>query len=171
LFHKIALNPLQNFFARNNLAHVDSMKSSATEPFFQLPVLSCVALFVFNNFWFKHAYPGVVTGKLSDLCAAFFMPLFLAALFAQLFPACGARRFTYGTGITVLAFLLMKSTASGASALNFMVEFLTGWSGFRFAQNIADPSDLLALPFSLLAWFYSQDATRTSTSHEITTHS
>ena len=48
--------------------------------FFGVLPLVAVALFALNNGVLKRAFPGFVTGKVSDLLVCFFLPLFVSAL-------------------------------------------------------------------------------------------
>ena len=57
--------------------------SGAPEFFGVLPLMA-VGLFALNNFVLKRAWPGLVTGKLSDLLICFFLPLFVSALMQRI---------------------------------------------------------------------------------------
>ncbi len=138
-----------------------------SEPFFRLPVLAAVLGFAVNNFYLKSLYPGWWTGKVSDCAAAFFLPLFIAALIARLLPRLGFARFYYGTAITVLLFLSVKASRLGSELLNAAIDGCTVWSGLHLRTNLADPTDLIALPLCGLALKYARQATRLSDSKAI----
>lgn len=126
------------------------------EPFLSPWPLLAVLVFALNNFWWKWAYPGWLVGKLSDVCACFFIPLYVAWMLAEL----GARawpmqrRVQWGVWITALTFTCVKTTALGSHALNMTVDALTAALPIHFAPNQPDPSDLIALPMVWIAvWF------------------
>ncbi len=49
--------------------------------FFVHPIpLSAVMLMALNDHWLKYAYPGFLTGKISDFCGLFYFPIFLLGL-------------------------------------------------------------------------------------------
>lgn len=129
-------------------------KERAREAFFTWQALGAVALFGLNNFWLKWAFPGYLTGKLSDAAAAFFLPLFLSALLAPLTPFSAAKRISYGSGITLAVFLCVKGNEMCSSLLNRLVEILTSWTGLVLMPNLADPSDLIVLPIVAISWHF-----------------
>lgn len=45
-----------------------------------LPALA-MAIMALNDHWAKYAFPGLLTGKLSDFAGVFYFPLFLCALY------------------------------------------------------------------------------------------
>lgn len=131
------------------------------------PLLSVVA-FALNNFWWKWAYPGWLVGKLSDLCACFFLPLYLAWMLAEL----GARdwplqrRVQWGAWISGLSFTFVKATTLGSDALNTVVDSIAAWLPIHLAPNHPDPTDLIALPMVWLAVWFARDAQRAAPHHE-----
>lgn len=44
-----------------------------------LPIISVLVTFM-NDHWLKYEFPGILSGKLSDICGLFYFPLFLCAL-------------------------------------------------------------------------------------------
>lgn len=110
-------------------------------------VLAVVVLFV-NDHLLKHAFPGLVTGKLSDVAGMIFFPVLLAALCWPL-----------------VVFTLTKTTALGNEAyrvvwgaLQWPVRALAALAHGQRLPRLArvvlvrDPSDVLAAPFVLLAY-------------------
>ena len=68
----------------------------APEFFSALP-LAAVALFALNNGVLKRAWPGLITGKLSDVTICFFLPLFLSALLERVSRLAVATRVAAGS--------------------------------------------------------------------------
>lgn len=119
-----------------------------------------VALLVVNDHVLKHACPGFVTGKLSDVAGMIFFPLLLASFrprsHVALVAACVA---------TAVVFALVK-TMPWANDLYRVAWGAMQWP-FRAARAwlldrptpglarvvlVRDPSDLLAVPFVALAF-------------------
>jgi hypothetical protein len=124
------------------------------------PLLAAAALAV-NDHWAKARFPGLVTGKLSDVAGAFVLPLFVSAALAL--ATRWPLRLRLGLGAAMTAMLLgavKLSTAAAAevaAGLNAIVwEPLTGGRG----SIVADPTDLIALPFIVLAYAYGLKAGR-----------
>jgi hypothetical protein len=132
--------------------------------------LAAVALLVLNDHLLKHSFPGLVTGKLSDLAGLAFFPLLLQALWetGQVLlrrpwqPS--ARVLAVTTLATALAFSLVNlSTAASDAwalllgALQWPVHALAALArgaappGLRPTLSTRDPTDLLALPTLALA--------------------
>ena len=106
-------------------------------------VLSLVLL-VLNDHVLKEAWPGWVTGKLSDVAGLVVAPLLLSALLT-------ATRVTRPMHVAVIAtglgFAFCKTTAFGAVVTSSV------WSLFGTPTMIrADITDLLALPALYVAW-------------------
>lgn len=103
----------------------------------------CLVLLVLNDHLLKQAWPGWVTGKLSDVVGLVVAPLMLGVVLATL----GVRRWrVWSVGLVVTGFVATKTTAAGAAAMS------AGWSLTGIPTHIrADLSDLLALPAVLVA--------------------
>jgi hypothetical protein len=116
--------------------------------------LASIALFALNNFILKRALSNVVTGKLSDIACCFFLPLFVSATlgFAG-WTAPMFRRVAVGAGVAVLVFVLVKTSPWASDALNTAIGALTGG---RATPNRVDASDLVAIPFALVAVAYAR---------------
>ncbi|GIH93847.1 hypothetical protein Psi01_44770 [Planobispora siamensis] len=102
--------------------------------------VTVIATFVLliNDHLLKHLWPGLVTGKLSDLAGLMVAPPLLAL--ARV-PALAA---VIATG---LGFTLVKTTQAGAEAASQAWTLLAGPS-----RVLADPTDLITLPALAAAW-------------------
>nr|WP_157554078.1 hypothetical protein [Herbidospora sakaeratensis] len=103
-----------------------------------LTVLALVVLVV-NDHVLKHAWPGFVTGKLSDVAGLILFPALLDLVVG---------RAKFSIAVTGVAFTLVKTTATGAWLASEAWTALWGPS-----RVLADPTDLLALPALGLAWW------------------
>jgi hypothetical protein len=112
-----------------------------------LTVLALVLL-ILNDHVFKAAYPGWLTGKLSDAAGLVLAPALLAALTSLLAPRLNPRGVALGALLTVAAaFTIIKSFAYGAQQASAV------WSLIYPSQFRVDRTDLLTLPFLALAWW------------------
>lgn len=113
-------------------------------------VLALVVL-VLNDHVLKQAWPGWVTGKLSDVAGLVIAPLLLAAVLAALRvrSPLPVAMVTTGAG-----FVVVKASAEGAALVSAL------WSiGFPTVMR-ADATDLLALPSLGVAWWLDADVSR-----------
>lgn len=113
--------------------------------------IAAVATLALNDHVLKHAYPGFLTGKLSDVAGMIFFPLLLACFHRRgLAIACIA---------TAIVFSLVKTMPWANDAyrvtwalMQWPVRMLVAWSQHRPTPGLArvvlvrDPSDLLAVP-------------------------
>jgi hypothetical protein len=108
--------------------------------------VGAAAVLLLNDHVFKQAWPGLVTGKLSDVAGLVVAPpaigLLLGLFLAGRIGAAAAVLLT-GAGFT-----LVKLTAVGAEAASAAWSMANGPSVI-----LADPSDLVALPALGLAWW------------------
>lgn len=130
--------------------------------------LLSIGILILNDHVLKAAWPGPVTGKVSDFSGLLFVPLFLQAVWE-----CGtaivwrrtnpSRRVLVvsiaATGVIFAAIKLVPAaTDAVASALGlaqFVVGHLLGLSSSVSAIPVAiarDPSDLIALPILALSY-------------------
>ncbi|MFC5823372.1 hypothetical protein [Nonomuraea insulae] len=94
-----------------------------------------------NDHLLKQAWPGIVTGKLSDVAGLVVAPALVALLFWR-------RADLAATVLTGVLFALVKSTETGAELASQAWTLVGGPS-----RVLADPTDLLALPALALAWW------------------
>lgn len=135
-------------------------------PILHPAALAAAAVMALNDHVLKHAYPGLVSGKLSDVCGMIFFPLLLASLSRRrhaLVVACV---------LTAVVFALTKTTP-WANELYRVAWGAMQWP-LRAARALAegrplpgiarvvlvrDPTDLVAVPFVLLSlWLGRRDA-------------
>lgn len=124
-------------------------RSFAPEFFAPLP-LAAVAVLALNDHVLKFKYPGLVTGKLSDIAGCFVLPLFLSALLALVTKASTRERLHVSAAFTFLFFTAIKSSQPAADLTCSALDAV----GPGCARIIADPNDLIALPFIALAVWY-----------------
>lgn len=119
-------------------------------------VLLAIGLLLLNDHCLKAHYPGVLTGKISDLAGLFFFPLLIAAFLGPLLarPCWRGRRLSADPVMMVALALaggwfvaLKATTPSNAWAVGWLNR-LTGQSNLV----VADPSDLVALAVLPLTW-------------------
>ncbi|NKE60653.1 hypothetical protein FXN61_29230 [Lentzea sp. PSKA42] len=108
--------------------------------------VGATAVLLLNDHVFKQAWPGLVTGKLSDVAGLVVAPAVLGLLFG-LFRAgrIGAAAATLLTGA---GFAWVKLTTAGAGVASAAWSVVNGPS-----VVLADPSDLVALPALGIAWW------------------
>ena len=136
---------------------------SSLEPFYSLPALGAVALFALNNWVLKQRFPGWVTGKLSDVLVCFFLPLYIAALLRWCSGLGASVRIKAGLALTAALLVAVKSSWLASDLLNAIVQPLSARLGLHTRPNLADASDLIALPVLWLAFaFFASRSSRTS---------
>ncbi len=127
-----------------------------------------VAVLVLNDHWFKHAFHGPITGKLSDFAGLVFFPLFLQAAWEV---GTTRARFEPRREVLVLAALASALVLGainvcgpagdlyqwGLGALQWPAyaakAFISGEAlpAIRWVSLDRDPTDLIALPAALVA--------------------
>ncbi|MBP2329448.1 hypothetical protein JOF56_009833 [Kibdelosporangium banguiense] len=108
--------------------------------------VGATAVLLLNDHVLKQAWPGVVTGKLSDVAGLVMAPPALGLLFGLLLAhRIGAAAAVLLTGV---GFSLVKLTPAGAEVASAAWSVVNGPSVI-----LADPSDLFALPALGLAWW------------------
>jgi hypothetical protein len=141
--------------------------------------MAAVALLLLNDHVLKTAWPGSLTGKLSDFAGLAFFPLFLQAAWeigclAYRRPVTRSQRVLFAaTVLTVVGFTLVKTLPLcaegyryGLSALRWpfgaFLEMAHGGPlhGIGRVSFVRDPSDLVALPAALIGLVVQSRATR-----------
>ncbi len=130
------------------------------KPLLHPVTLASLALLVVNDHLLKSCWPGVVTGKLSDVAGMILAPIVLSAIIEKL----TKRRAAWACVIAVaVVFSLTKTWAPATRA--WEVAFETLRAPIRFVVEhvlarpvyservtlVRDPTDLLALPFGAIA--------------------
>lgn len=139
-----------------------------------LTVLAVLLLFV-NDHVLKHAWPGFVTGKLSDVAGVFFFPLLVHALVWTVVPASRRddrahdRLLLCACVATAIVFTLTKTTVLGNEAYRVTwgamqwplraaraIAHGSALPGIKRVVLVRDPSDVIAVPFAALAYLYAR---------------
>jgi hypothetical protein len=111
-------------------------------------------LLVVNDHVLKYRWPGVVTGKLSDLVGVFLLPV----LALGAWELCGLSHkrevCLLGIAVTAIGFAAVKLTPLSSSAYGAVVGLLRWpllghWAPITVTQ---DATDLLVLPVLALSW-------------------
>lgn len=125
--------------------------------------LISVAVLVLNDHLLKGAFPGFVTGKLSDFAGLAFFPLFLQAGIEWLGAPVSRRVLAGACLATAAVFAGVKTVPAmhavyeiGLGVLQSPFRALVGGAGGRVALQM-DATDLLALPAVGLAWRWGRD--------------
>ncbi|MGW6441533.1 hypothetical protein [Lentzea sp. NPDC055074] len=108
--------------------------------------VGATAVLLLNDHVFKQAWPGVVTGKLSDVAGLVVAPAVLGVVFG-LFRA-GSFGAAAATLLTGAGFAWVKLSGTGAEVASAAWSVVNGPS-----VVLADPTDLVALPALGLAWW------------------
>ncbi len=131
-----------------------------------------VIIMVVNDHILKHAWPGFITGKLSDIVGMIYFPCLLHILLWILLskkvaptPTRLDNSLLFVCFVTAIVFSLTKTTAFGNEAYRVAWGAMQWpWSAFRAALRgatipglarvglVRDPTDLLAVPFAALAF-------------------
>lgn len=140
--------------------------------------LAAVLLLVVNDHVLKQAWPGLVTGKLSDVAGMVFFPLFLVSLVDVVRPRLDViargRLLAAACIATALVFAATKTlpVANEAyrlawAAMQWPLRALRAVLAGRGAPGLArvvlvrDPTDLVAVPFVLVAWWVARRKSET----------
>lgn len=137
------------------MTYLDSKSSYSF--FFSFWPLTTVFFMFLNDHFFKYAYPGLLTGKLSDFLGLFYFPLLLCVL-TLLFGRLVLRKNISLTKRILIAsiliadviFIAAKSTVWGNEAVvGFLNIFIT-------SRLVQDPWDITALIMNLGTYFYAK---------------
>jgi hypothetical protein len=133
-------------------AAAGSMSASALAWLGHPGTVLAAAVLAVNDHLLKQAFPGLVTGKLSDLAGLVVAPPLLALMAALTGRVRSRRAADLLAAASVLAtgagFTLVKSTHSGADLASRAWSLVAGDS-----RILADPTDLFALPALVLTWW------------------
>lgn len=118
--------------------------------------LIAVGLMAVNDHWLKYQHPGFLTGKLSDFCGVFYLPLFLLALMATFDEIFELKRFHLSAGLAIAAILftdalmlIVKLSPSSARGIEHMFDH------YLFSiQLVQDSTDLFSLIVNPLSYLY-----------------
>jgi hypothetical protein len=115
-------------------------------------VLAAIVL-ILNDHVLKAAYPGLVTGKLSDIAGLVLLPPLVGLILAVVVRArAGTPMAITGLAVSGVAFTAVKAAPAGAAAASTVFSAVTGPSVI-----LADPTDLAALPaLGIAAWVWSR---------------
>ncbi len=153
------MKPLALSSARDPLVRREHAAEWLLSPTF----LAAVLLLLLNDHWLKQAYPGWLTGKLSDFAGLFFFPTLLVSL-SELCVARPLERrqpaLLVAGALTAVAFAALKLSQpvtlgfeQGMAALWSAIAQLRGEPALPRTVHVArDASDLLALPMCFAPW-------------------
>ena len=111
--------------------------------------VGALVLLLLNDHLLKAAWPGVVTGKLSDFAGLALAPPVITVVLAGLLPRLPVRVVAGFATLTVgIGFCLVKVTALGAAWAS------AGWSWAAGPSTVLrDPTDLMAVPALAASWW------------------
>jgi hypothetical protein len=119
--------------------------------------IAAIIVVLLNDHWWRRVAPSWFTGKIGDFAWLIFAPFLLAVILAWLLP----RREKIVGAVAIIGVGLIFGLAKTVPAFHALtigvLEFLTGW------PNVLrlDPTDLLAMPALLIAWWiWEHSATR-----------
>ena len=111
--------------------------------------LTALVVLVVNDHLLKAAFPGALTGKLSDVAGLVLAPPLLASLVLLTLRRLPAGKVAgVSTGVVGIGFALTKATETGAAAASAVWSIVVPRSVI-----LADPTDLLALCALGAAWY------------------
>ncbi|MCL9807381.1 hypothetical protein NAT51_17775 [Flavobacterium amniphilum] len=124
------------------------MKANLNHLYRPLFLLGLVLL-ITNDLYFKYAFPGKITGKLSDFAGLFIFPYFFSVFFVR-----QAKYIYIATG---LFFIYWKLEISQP-----FIDFISAMTNLRFYRTV-DFTDLFALHILPFSYHYYRKETQTST--------
>jgi hypothetical protein len=120
------------------------------------PLALCAALLLLANaLWFQPTWPGWWTGKLGDLAWLALAPLLTCLALALVLPAGRVTLCRLAVALSAGAFVAVKTLAPANAAVSALYLLVAG----RPAKLALDPTDLLALPGLLVAYWIWRRAT------------
>ena len=131
------------------------MKALPRMPEFLAPLpLAAVALMAVNDRWLKPTFHNTLTGKLSDVAICFFLPLYVSALLSLATRWPRGVRLLVGAATTAVLFTALKVSQPLADLFCQWLRPLGAPFGLTGFRAVADPTDLLTLPFIAVAMLY-----------------
>lgn len=116
--------------------------------------LAALVLLVANDHVLKARYPGWLTGKLSDVAGMIVFPLVLAVLVRIVHRRADPERvLAWSIAATMIGFALVKVWPVATHACAWAMGTLQNPLHPRAVDLVCDPTDLLAVPFALIAWW------------------
>src|ERR1043166_7414642 len=115
--------------------------------------LAALAVLVLNDHVWKARYPGWVTGKLSDVAGLIVFPLVACALVRVVVRTRAERVLAAAIAATMIGFALVKLWSPATHACAVAMGALQAPLSPSPVTIVRDPTDLLALPFALVAWW------------------
>jgi hypothetical protein len=114
--------------------------------------MAAMALLAVNDRLFKQHWPGLVTGKLSDLAICFLLPLYLSALLGLLLPARPHLRLIAGASLAAAVFTLLELSSDAVAAFCRISDGLAPALGLaprcRMTSDLTDLGALLVVPLA-----------------------
>ncbi|MCZ8343772.1 MAG: hypothetical protein O9301_12110, partial [Leptospira sp.] len=109
-----------------------------------------LVLWLLNDLFLKSEYPGLVTGKVSDIIGVYLSPFIITAVVSRLFKAKETNIFWFSIGFIAVLFFGINIDQSWNDFLYSLMSFGFGQSG------VADLSDLFCLvllPLTCVRYF------------------
>ena len=132
--------------------------------------LGAIAVLVLNDHVLKAAWPGMVTGKLSDFAGLLFFPIFLQAAWEigarPISRLADKRAALAAIVVTGVMFGAIKSMPAAAQIYSVTLGFMQWLAGLparlvtggpagepHAVSVVVDPTDLIALPILAVSWY------------------
>ena len=134
-----------------------------SKPIFHPVAVAAVLVLALNDHVLKHSFPGFVTGKLSDVAGMIFFPLLVHAIVMAILPRLASERVLLASCIvTAIVFSLVKTLPAANEAYRIAWGAMQMPFRGRFVRVVLvrDPTDLLAVPFILVAIALGRDNRR-----------
>ena len=156
----------------NELAVNQQARPVAGDALLHPLVLLAIAVLVVNDHWLKAAWPGPITGKLSDFAGLLFFPLFLQAMW-EVGSATVGRPSVGSRGLLLVVVVLAGALFSAVQLVPTATEaYEVGLGTLQWLAGLVpsallgrppqagpvpvvltpDPTDLVALPMLLIAY-------------------
>ncbi|MDB5035444.1 MAG: hypothetical protein JWQ98_2685 [Chlorobi bacterium] len=115
-------------------------KCSGRSSIVTLPFIGAIAILILNDFYLKSAYPGLITGKLSDIAGLFAFPLFVTSFLP------GKKNVVYA--VTAIGFIAWK-----LPLFCVIINVVNSLLPFQIGRTV-DYSDYLALIMLPVSFLY-----------------